>query len=158
MKFSLKLTTWDLTGCRTEEDWDPQTEGLDAIVVKRYIPTIFIYQSLDEIDPNELGYQNSKTQTGMWLDRPATGEKRPGGGKSTNTFKSNNRTGPASRVGTNNHNNGHKPGNNRKKGGCGASPNQKSNEPHQKKKANELGNGASSTKMVVSMKTDVPKE
>lgn len=133
---------------RTEEDWDPQTDGLDPIVVKRYIPTIFIYLTLDEVDSTELGYQSSKTETGMWLDRPKVGDKRP------NTQQSNgNRSQekvPGSSKGNNNHPR-RSGGGDKNKGGNKS----QGNKPQTKNKAQGSGSAGKSTKIV---KIDVPKE
>lgn len=143
---------------RTEEDWDPLTEGLDPIVVKRNIPTIFIYLSLDEIDPKELGYQHSKTQTGMWLDRPKTGDKRPRQPNGQNGNRSNGNPGSSGNNQNNNNNSSNNnrklnPGNNanNKVQGGGAGGGNKKKKQGNRKETN--GPGESSSKM----ETDVPQ-
>lgn len=151
--------------CRTEEDWDPQTEGLDAIVVKRYIPTIFIFLTLDAIDTKELGYQSSKSQTGMWLDRPRAvpGEKRPHNSNPQNGNRNGGGNNPSgaggSRNGNNNRrSNGGRNSNNNNKGEGSASGNkqgQQNKTPNKNKNGGQQGNGASSSK---SMKIDVPQQ
>lgn len=153
--------------CRTEEDWDPQTEGLDAIVVKRYIPTIFIFLTLDAIDTKELGYQSSKSQTGMWLDRPRAvpGEKRPHNSNPQNGNRNGGGNNPSgaggSRNGNNNNrrsNGGRNSNNNNNKGEGSASGNkqgQQNKTPNKNKNGGQQGNGASSSK---SMKIDVPQQ
>lgn len=152
--------------CRTEEDWDPQTEGLDAIVVKRYIPTIFIFLTLDAIDTKELGYQSSKSQTGMWLDRPRAvpGEKRPHNSNPQNGNRNGGGNNPSAAGGSRNGNNnrrsngGRNSNNNNNKGEGSASGNkqgQQNKTPNKNKNSGQQGNGASSSK---SMKIDVPQQ
>lgn len=149
--------------CRTEEDWDPQTEGLDAIVVKRYIPTIFIFLTLDAIDTKELGYQSSKSQTGMWLDRPRAvpGEKRPHNSNTQNGNRNGGGNNPSAAGGSRNGNNNRRPNggrnNNNNKGAGSASGNKQGQNktPNKNKNSEQQGNGASSSK---SMKIDVPQQ
>lgn len=153
--------------CRTEEDWDPQTEGLDAIVVRRYIPTIFIFLTLDAIDTKELGYQSSKSQTGMWLDRPRAvpGEKRPHNSNPQNGNRNGGGNNPSAAGGSRNGNNnnrrsngGRNSNNNNNKGEGSASGNkqgQQNKTPNKNKNSGQQGNGASSSK---SMKIDVPQQ
>lgn len=40
-----------------EEFWEPLIEDLDQIVVKRRVPMIHVFLSMDPLDENELGYQ-----------------------------------------------------------------------------------------------------
>lgn len=150
--------------CRTEEDWDPQTEGLDAIVVKRYIPTIFILLTLDAIDTKELGYQSSKSQTGMWLDRPRAvpGEKRPHNSNTQNGNRNGGGNNPSAAGGSRNGNNnrrsngGRNSNNNNKGAGIASGNKQGQNKtPNKNKNSEQQGNGASSSK---SMKIDVPQQ
>lgn len=50
---------------KVEEVWEPLIEGLEEIVVKRHIPAIHILLSLDDIDPNTIGYQTSGQRTSL---------------------------------------------------------------------------------------------
>lgn len=54
---------------RVDEYWEPETEGLETIVVKREIPCIHILISLDEFDKTAPGYQNSGTKTSFWIQK-----------------------------------------------------------------------------------------
>lgn len=161
---------------RTEEDWDPQTDGLDPIVVKRHIPTVFIYLSLDEIDAKELGYQNSKTQTGMWLERPRVGEKRINNNQQQNNQHQNGKRnnseaggaasgGPGTSRNNNNNNNRRPPGagnnNNRGGGGGGKRNNNNRNQGNKPQNQNNDKTGSNNSNAGNSsknMKMDVPQQ
>lgn len=151
---------WHRFLCRTEEDWDPQTEGLDPIVVKRYIPTIFIYLTLDEIDSKELGYQSSKSQTGMWLDRPRPAAGNGTGNRGAGGAGGGGRGGTASGTNSSQGGGNRNSNNNRRSrgGGAGAGANGNGNRKKTpiKNKNHEQGNGACSSSK--SMKIDVPQD
>lgn len=137
---------------RTEEDWDPQTDGLDPIVVKRYIPTICIFLTLDDTDAKQLGYQSSKTETGMWLDRPrngpVAGDKRPSPSGQPGS-RGVGKAPPNSNGNRNRQNNG-------KGGGGGGAPNGSGSGGgnRNKRNTNQQGNGASSSK---NLNSNVPQ-
>lgn len=61
---------------KVEETWEPLVEGLDEIVVRRQIPAIHIWMSLDEIDPGTPGYQVSTEKTSMSF-KPKPAKKEP---------------------------------------------------------------------------------
>jgi len=56
---------------KVEEYWEPQLEGLEQIVATRQIPCIHILLSLDKLDENVLGHQNSKEKNHI-LGRTST--------------------------------------------------------------------------------------
>ncbi|EDW85560.1 uncharacterized protein Dwil_GK23087 [Drosophila willistoni] len=51
-----------------EEYWKPQINGLEEIIVKRRIPAIHILMSIDKLNENIEGFQNSNTRTDFWRD------------------------------------------------------------------------------------------
>lgn len=61
---------------KVEEIWEPTVEGLEQIVVKRQIPAIHIFVSLDEIDPKTPGYQISTQKTSLAF-KPQPKKEKP---------------------------------------------------------------------------------
>ncbi|XP_068143676.1 LOW QUALITY PROTEIN: ribonuclease P protein subunit p25-like protein [Drosophila tropicalis] len=51
-----------------EEYWKPQMNGLEEIIVKRRIPAIHILMSIDKLNKNIEGFQDSSTSTDFWRD------------------------------------------------------------------------------------------
>ncbi|KPJ15017.1 Alba-like protein C9orf23 [Papilio machaon] len=60
-QFSIEHQVTKLTFKKVEEYWEPKIDGLEKIIVKREIPVIHIFLSIDEIqDKNQIGYQSLK--------------------------------------------------------------------------------------------------
>lgn len=54
---------------------------MEQIIASRQIPCIHIWQSLDAIDKNTPGYQNSSLKTEFYVDKPPRKEHRPKSGQ-----------------------------------------------------------------------------
>lgn len=65
---------------RVEETWLPLVEGLEELVVRRQIPAIHIFMSLDEIDATTPGYQVSTEKTALSF-QPKPKKEKPFNGK-----------------------------------------------------------------------------
>lgn len=66
---------------RVNEYWQPQIDGLEEIVASRQIPCIHIWQSLDVISTDTLGYQNGSSKTDFYVEKPPRKEHRPKSGQ-----------------------------------------------------------------------------
>lgn len=75
---------------RNEEYWEPLLDGLESIVVKRNIPCVHIFVSLDAIDPKTPGYQFSEQKTTFWHDEPSSSQRNHSGPKSSAYRNSDN--------------------------------------------------------------------
>uniref|UniRef100_A0A182Q9A7 DNA/RNA-binding protein Alba-like domain-containing protein n=1 Tax=Anopheles farauti TaxID=69004 RepID=A0A182Q9A7_9DIPT len=138
---------------KVEEFWDPQEDGLEQIVAKRNIPCVHILESLDEIDPQTLGYQHSKTAGGFWtgagLGRPSeTPRKRPqgqrakeGGGEGGADKKGNYFTGPQLKKKPNRHYANGEGNGTAGNGGGGGNRQQQNNAQHGKGRPKRDGSG-----------------
>ncbi|GBP59190.1 Ribonuclease P protein subunit p25-like protein [Eumeta japonica] len=61
-QFSIEHQITQICYKKVEEFWEPKIDGLETIVVKRQIPVIHIFLSLDPISgDNQLGYQTLKS-------------------------------------------------------------------------------------------------